>query len=88
MAPEVLSNKSHFNHSLADSWSLGIIIYYLLTNSIPYTITDEMSIEEKKLAILEQSKNIDIKNLTLLSKEAQHFLKSLLEFEPENRKSI
>lgn len=34
MAPEVLMNKNYDNK--VDSWSLGIVLYELLTNEHPY----------------------------------------------------
>ena len=42
IAPEILTNTGH-NHA-ADYWSLGILVYELLTKSTPFRAKDDVSI--------------------------------------------
>jgi serine/threonine protein kinase len=45
MSPELLTNDAHKNNCKTDYWSLGIILYFILTNSVPFgakNITDLM----------------------------------------------
>ena len=82
MAPEVLSRK---NYSLkCDTWSFGVISYYLMFSTYPFTgrSPDDLlnNIVAQKVPRFPKS--------TEVSEEAKKFLKACLTVDHENRPSI
>ena len=81
MAPEILMMDKLSNKS--DLWSVGIIVYYLLTNNYPFRCINESNIVEK----LNKFNNSQF-NKNKLTSEEFDFIKNLLVLEPTKRMSI
>lgn len=82
MAPEVLTGKSYTRQ--CDVWSLGILIYLLLTNEVPYTAQNEDQ-------LLDQLQKLDmsalVRGLDFISISAQDCLMRVLQPDPAYRYS-
>ena len=80
MAPEILMMDKLSNKS--DLWSVGIIVYYLLTNNYPFRCINESNIVEK----LDKFINSQF-NKNKLTNEEFDFIKKLLVINPSKRLS-
>ncbi|KAI4336069.1 hypothetical protein L6164_014644 [Bauhinia variegata] len=76
MAPEILLGKGH--NKDADWWSLGILLYEMLTGKPPYTHSDRKKLQEK---IIKEKMKLP----PYLSSEAHSLLKGLLQKDPAKR---
>nr|GFA38962.1 serine/threonine-protein kinase AtPK2/AtPK19-like [Tanacetum cinerariifolium] len=76
MAPEILLAKGHNKN--ADWWSVGILLYEMLTGKPPYTHSNRKKLQEKII-------NEKVKLLPRLSGEAHSLLKGLLQKDPSLR---
>ena len=84
MAPEVLLKQRYGNR--ADSWSLGVVLFELLTNQHPYISDAE---EKIKLASLKNMANLkEFECLSCISEEAQDLLSKLLVPSQDERISV
>jgi len=79
MPPEVLNQES-YDPTLADSWSLGVILYEMLIGSNPWSAAETM---EDLLEIVSQ---IDFP--TFLSNRAINLLSGMLAYNPKERDTI
>ena len=79
MSPEVLTNKNYWN--IIDIWSLGVIFFELLTNSLPFTGNDGDVIKEK-ITTLDYNLELIPKNR---NPELVILLKKMLVINPEQR---
>ncbi|RDD47293.1 cGMP-dependent protein kinase 1 [Trichoplax sp. H2] len=79
VAPEIILNRGH--DFSADYWSLGILIYELLTGSPPFTGSDPMQIYN---LILKGMDAIDFPR-NRISKQAQNLIKKLCRENPNDR---
>jgi serine/threonine protein kinase len=46
MAPEIVAKKE-YNGAAADVWSAGVVMYTMLTGSLPFKSTDEKGLYRK-----------------------------------------
>ncbi|KAF8623401.1 hypothetical protein AX15_006393 [Amanita polypyramis BW_CC] len=87
LAPEVVKQENQEGYDNAvDSWSVGVIVFSMLTNSNPF-IEDENQ-RDIRTRIIER--RIDWGALTNagVSLDAQNFIRSLLEENPSHRMSL
>ncbi|KAM6594197.1 hypothetical protein CsatA_001900 [Cannabis sativa] len=76
MAPEILQSKGH--NKDADWWSVGILLYEMLTGKPPYTHENRKKLQEK---IIKEKMKLP----PYLTSEAHSLLKGLLQKEPSRR---
>lgn len=76
MAPEILLGKGH--NKDADWWSVGILLYEMLTGKAPFTHTNRKKLQEK---IIKEK----VKLPPFLTSEAHSLLKGLLQKDPSAR---
>lgn len=76
MAPEILLAKGH--NKAADWWSVGILLYEMLTGQPPYVHSSRKKLQEKII-------NEKLKLPPRLSSEAHSLLKGLLQKDPSKR---
>ncbi|KAI3997604.1 hypothetical protein MKX01_011021 [Papaver californicum] len=76
MAPEILQSKGH--NKDADWWSVGVLLYEMLTGQPPYTHANRQKLQQK---IIKEK----FKLPPFLTSEAHSLLKALLQKEPERR---
>jgi len=79
IAPEILTNTGH-NHA-ADYWSLGILIYELLTKNTPFRAKDDVSIYK---GILQGIHSVQFP-FSKIAKRAENVIKALCATEPSDR---
>ncbi|KAL2898012.1 Serine/threonine-protein kinase AtPK2/AtPK19 [Bienertia sinuspersici] len=76
MAPEIILGKGH--NKAADWWSVGILLYEMLTGKLPYSGGNRYKLQQK---ILKDK----IKLPTFLTSEAHSLIKGLLQKDPSKR---
>ncbi|KAI3855203.1 hypothetical protein MKX03_026061 [Papaver bracteatum] len=76
MAPEILQSKGH--NKDVDWWSVGVLLYEMLTGQPPYTHANRQKLQQK---IIKEK----FKLPPFLTSEAHSLLKALLQKEPERR---
>ncbi|KAI3454572.1 hypothetical protein Pfo_011235 [Paulownia fortunei] len=76
MAPEILQSKGHNKN--ADWWSIGILLYEMLSGQPPFTHSNRKKLQEKII-------NEKLKLPPRLSSEAHSLLKGLLQKDPLKR---
>ncbi|KAJ6594533.1 kinase-like domain-containing protein [Mycena capillaripes] len=86
LAPEVVTQQNSSGYdSLVDSWSVGVILFSMLTNTTPFI---ESSVADLRTRIA--SRDIDWAQLETLglTEEAVDFIRLLLEYDPRNRMTL
>ncbi|KAJ6538801.1 Pkinase-domain-containing protein [Mycena vulgaris] len=96
LAPEVVTQQNNSGYdSLVDSWSVGVILFSMLTNTNPFI---ESSVEDLKARI--RDRHIDWTTLEMLrfpdreggyyglTTEVQDFIRRLLAFDPRQRMKL
>ncbi|PHU15442.1 Serine/threonine-protein kinase AtPK2/AtPK19 [Capsicum chinense] len=76
MAPEIIQSKGH--NKDADWWSVGVLLYEMLTGQPPFTHSNRKKLQEK---IISEK----LKLLPRLTGEAHSLLKGLLQKDPSKR---
>ncbi|KAG7439582.1 kinase-like protein [Guyanagaster necrorhizus] len=85
LAPEVVRQENHQGYdNLVDSWSVGVIVYSMLTSTAPF-IEDENQ-PDIRTRIAERW--IHWEPLKMFSLEARHFIQALLETDPTKRMTM
>ncbi|KAK0448648.1 kinase-like domain-containing protein [Armillaria borealis] len=85
LAPEVVRQENHQGYdNLVDSWSVGVIVYSMLTNTAPF-IEDENQ-PDIRTRIAERW--IHWQPLEMHSPEARSFIQALLETDPTKRMTM
>ncbi|KAF7305784.1 Pkinase-domain-containing protein [Mycena chlorophos] len=93
LAPEVVTQQDQSGYdSLVDSWSVGVIVFSMLTNTTPFIENSEDDLRRKvatrqiEWTQLDEHKWRDRENREhLLSPEVLDFVRRLLEFVPQTR---
>lgn len=79
-APEVLQ-ANPYSHS-ADTWSLGVILYFMLTATLPF---EKPNLEKQ---ICEAEPDLDLVLKEGFCEQAKDLVMRMLDKEPENRINI
>ena len=82
-SPEIIAKKPHTCHT--DVWSLGIVLYTLLTRRMPFVISHD--VEQTKTNILTRPLNFDNPLWHPISAEAKDLLSKMLEKDWKQRVS-
>ncbi|KAF8143363.1 kinase-like domain-containing protein [Mycena galopus ATCC 62051] len=86
LAPEVVTQEKASGYdSLVDSWSVGVILFSMLTNTTPFI---ETSVEDLKTRIAERQIEWSQIECIGLTPEALDFIKCLLEYDPRRRMKL
>lgn len=82
-APEVLARSSERSYtSQCDLWSLGVVVYILLSNRMPFAAGSDAEMQEK---ILRAEYNMEPEIWGKFSDAASNFVESLLQIDPSAR---
>ncbi|GAB2289562.1 hypothetical protein Dimus_023872 [Dionaea muscipula] len=76
MAPEIIQSKGH--NKDADWWSVGILLYEMLSGQPPFTHANRQKLQQRII-------NEKVKLPSFLTKEAHSLLKGLLRKDPSKR---
>ncbi|XP_064619634.1 serine/threonine-protein kinase dst3-like [Lineus longissimus] len=80
VAPEVLTNKN-YDAKLADTWSLGIILYIMVNGKIPFN-------DDRIPVIEDMMRKQKFSFAWTVSKECRDLIRNILQYDPESRLSI
>ncbi|KAI0692039.1 kinase-like domain-containing protein [Cytidiella melzeri] len=87
LAPEVVQqNGNEGYHQVVDSWSVGVIVFSMMTSSSPFV--EPSYTTDVKIKILERTIEWDPLVGMGVSEEGLHFVKCLLEENPEVRMTL
>jgi serine/threonine protein kinase len=78
--PEIIMNQS-YDGKTADIWSLGIVLYTMVTGTLPWT-------SDNQIAVYRQIRSADIEIPAHFSPALQDLLAIMLQRDPRNRPSI
>ncbi|KAI0930029.1 hypothetical protein AcV5_006838 [Taiwanofungus camphoratus] len=88
LAPEVLLQQNNEGYSpVVDSWSVGVIVFSMLTSSSPFIENTE---EDMQTRIINRQVDWDSlrSNGRIVSSLAEHFMRRLLDVRPEHRMTL
>jgi len=88
VAPEILQNISHYNGYLADLWSVGVILFILLTGVPPVEIAAPIDHRFNLLQTSCLGQLLQESNARALSTDVIDLLGNMLQTDPEKRLSI
>ncbi|KAF8893426.1 kinase-like domain-containing protein [Infundibulicybe gibba] len=87
LAPEVVKQENQEGYdNVVDSWSVGVIVFSMLTNSSPFV--EDMNQRDVRARIAERWIDWSYLDQSGVSVEAQNFLRSLLEQDPLRRMTL
>jgi serine/threonine protein kinase len=78
--PEIISNCT-YDGKMADIWSLGVILFTMVTGSLPWT-------SDNQVELFQQIKEADIEIPAMLSPSLQDLLSNMLQRDPLHRFTI
>lgn len=81
MSPQVLEGEYT---NKADVWAVGVLAYMLLSSQMPFYGSKRREILEK---IMKCNYDFKGRRWTQISAQAKHFVKDLLQYDPDNRPS-
>ncbi|KAI9297604.1 kinase-like protein [Neoconidiobolus thromboides FSU 785] len=82
IAPEVVDNLIGYDYK-ADSWSFGVLAFYLFTNTYPFD-NDETDLHIRRIII----EDYIVPNNKAIYSDAKHVIQGLLKREPADRFSL
>jgi len=82
-APEVLKKQGY--DAACDIWSLGVLLFIMLSGKMPFKLNAESTPEELLSQISESKINFDEGNWKQVSNEAKDLLKKMLNLDPRLR---
>lgn len=85
LAPEVVLKRAEGYDQAVDSWSTGVIIYAMLTNSSPFDEQEDEPLHER---VLKRKVDYNILEKLGLSSNAIDFISKLLVADPKTRMSL
>ncbi|KAJ7587086.1 CAMK/RAD53 protein kinase [Mycena floridula] len=84
LAPEVVDSLPNVGYDhLVDSWSVGTIVFSMLTNMTPFQVDQSLDIANQI-----RTRTIDWEHIGHLSLHIQTFIRSLLEIAPTRRMTL
>ncbi|KAJ8518308.1 hypothetical protein ONZ45_g4597 [Pleurotus djamor] len=87
LAPEVVKQQEREGYdNLVDSWSVGVIVFSMLTNAGPF-IEDENQ-RDIRMRILERQIDWGTLSAAKVTPEAESFIRALLTFDPSHRMTL
>ncbi|KAH7917308.1 kinase-like protein [Leucogyrophana mollusca] len=87
IAPEVIVRQNHGGYNrLVDSWSVGVIVFSMLTNSSPFIEDDTQ--RDVKIRIAERTIDWTSLEQSECSARVRDFIRRLLDVDPRTRMSI
>ncbi|KAH7888959.1 kinase-like domain-containing protein [Phlebopus sp. FC_14] len=86
LAPEVVLQTDQGYSHLVDSWSVGVIVFSMLTSSSPFVEDDTQ--RDIKVRIAERTIEWDTLDQANVSDLAKDFIRQLLEYDPGRRMSL
>ncbi|KAG6917818.1 hypothetical protein DXG01_000878 [Tephrocybe rancida] len=87
LAPEVVTQQNNEGYdSLVDSWSVGVIVFSMLTNSSPFIEGDGN--QDVRTRVIERTIDWSLLRNMNASPEAIDFIRRLMEQDPRNRMTL
>ncbi|KAG6832035.1 hypothetical protein H0H87_003016 [Tephrocybe sp. NHM501043] len=87
LAPEVVSQQNNEGYdNLVDSWSVGVIVFSMLTNSSPFI--EEEGQRDVRTRVIERTVDWNLLNSMNVSENVIDFVRNLMEEDPRQRMTL